>query len=199
MVLFGGAVFLLGMMIRGCNKQFGWYEANSIDLQVDAPLDQSKFRWYVVDDFKRNDQGAIPMPITYGQMVYDSVLVKPFPQIEDENNFVLVYDSVWVFPFIHYKMRHETQHSYEFHIWMDDSVPRLDAVIDGPSYTSLSGAFTSISDSVAYLPFEGPNYDGEIEELEDVIKAEEPKVEVKESGEGETETDPNTTTDHDPR
>jgi hypothetical protein len=195
-ILFGGAVLVLGLMIRSCNKQFGWYEANSIDLSVEGPMEESKFRWYQVDDFQRLDDGMISLPITYGQLLYDTALVKPFPLIQDENKFVLVYDSIWVFPFIHYKLRAQTQHSYEFQLRMKDAVPYVDIVIDGPHYSSYEGKFTSLSDSIAYLPNEGPYYDEEIEAAEDVIKEEEPKVETES---GDVTSDPGSTTDHDAR
>lgn len=157
-VLFGGVVALMGLMIRSCNKQLGWYEANKIKLEVEKPLQESKFRWYQAEPFTLDAVDRVILPLQYAQLLYDTALVKPFPRIQDNNYFVLVYDSTWVFPFDHYKLRANTQHTYRFHLFLQDSIPYAEIDIDGPHSSYFSGPFISLMDSSAYLPQTEPNY-----------------------------------------
>jgi hypothetical protein len=179
LLLFAGAVALLGIIIRGINRNTGWYEANKLELTVDPPLDASRFRMYMAERFEWSGPDSVRQPFTYTQVLYDTAFVLEFPRVASENYLVLEYDSAWVFPFVHYKWNADGQHTYNIRLEMeDDSILTAGVEIDGPSSEYYYGEFTPKSDSLAhvidYFGSHGEEMAPEVAEQDEAVVSESP-------------------------
>ncbi|MEM1000175.1 MAG: hypothetical protein AAGN35_24185 [Bacteroidota bacterium] len=169
LLLFGGAVALLGVVIRGVNREAGWFDATHFYLEVDKPLDQSKFRMYLAQPFVQDDSGRIMAPIEYTEVLYDTAFVPEFPRVGDPNYLVLEYDSM-VFPFVHHKWNADGQHDYYISLEMEDDTLLSAAVgIEGPESDNFYGQFYPKTDSLI------PVYDNQSNRIEDEEEAGDPQ------------------------